>query len=119
MDDPGGVEHGEHPAETIGREFLEETGLTVTVGELLYVGSDRRTVPLKAGMDVVDLHTVFSVCAVTSVVGEMRAEQDGSMDAPAWIPIAELARTPLLNTTKEILDNLLCCLCSAVIPVGR
>jgi 8-oxo-dGTP pyrophosphatase MutT (NUDIX family) len=41
----GGVEHGEHLAEMIVREFLEETGLTVTIGELLYVGSDRRTVP--------------------------------------------------------------------------
>jgi 8-oxo-dGTP pyrophosphatase MutT (NUDIX family) len=44
----GGVEHGEHLAETIVREFLEETGLTVTIGELLYVGSDRRTVPLRS-----------------------------------------------------------------------
>jgi 8-oxo-dGTP diphosphatase len=103
----GGVEHGEHPAETIVREFLEETGLMVTIGELLYVGSDRRTVPLKAGMDVVDLHTVFTVHAVTGVVGEMRAEQDGSMGAPAWVAISDLARTPLLNTTKEILGEVL------------
>jgi len=103
----GGVEHGEHPAETVIREFLEETGLTVTVGDLLYVGSDCRTVPLRAGTDVVSLHTVFSVHAITAISGVMRAEKNGAMGEPAWIPLTALPHTPLLNTTKEILDNVL------------
>ena len=103
----GGVEHGEHPTETVIREFQEETGLTVAVRDLLYVGSDIRTVPLRPGTDIVNLHTVFSVYAVTIVSGEMRAEETGAMGEPAWIPLAALAHTPLLNTTKEILDNVL------------
>jgi 8-oxo-dGTP pyrophosphatase MutT (NUDIX family) len=103
----GGVEHGEHPAQTVAREFYEETGLTVTVGDLLYVGSDCRSVPLRAGTDVVNLHTVFSVHAITAASGVLRAEENGAMGRPAWIPLPALGHTPLLDTTKEILDNVL------------
>ncbi len=63
--------------------------------------------PLRPGTDIVSLHTVFSVYAVAVVSGEMRGEESGTMGEPAWIPLAALADTPLLNTTKEILDNVL------------
>jgi ADP-ribose pyrophosphatase YjhB (NUDIX family) len=35
----GGIDHGEHPADAVAREGLEETGLTIEVGQLLGVDS--------------------------------------------------------------------------------
>ena len=49
----GGVQHGESPVDSVRREIEEESGLVVTVGPLLDVLSDVRTLP-----DGVSLHTV-------------------------------------------------------------
>ena len=49
----GGVQHGESPPDSLRREMEEESGLTVSLGPLLDVLSDVRTIP-----DGTSLHTV-------------------------------------------------------------
>ncbi len=57
----GGVDHGEDPRESVRREIEEESGLDVTIGSLLDVLSDVRTIP-----DGTSLHTVRLIYRVDS-----------------------------------------------------
>ena len=81
----GGVQHGEEPREALRREIEEESGLAVTVGPLLDVLSDVRTLP-----DGTSLHTVRLIYRVASWEGTLRAEVDGTTDAVAWFTRDEL-----------------------------
>jgi ADP-ribose pyrophosphatase YjhB (NUDIX family) len=85
---PGGrVEAGESDAQALAREVIEETGLQVTVGDL--VGS-----VLRPPYDIRDY-----ACAV--VGGELQAGDDVT-DA-RWVTLAELRALP---TTDGLLDIL-------------
>ncbi|HEY9349574.1 MAG TPA: NUDIX domain-containing protein [Acidothermales bacterium] len=85
---PGGrVEAGESDAQALAREVIEETGLEVTVGDL--VGS-----VLRPPYDIRDY-----ACAV--VGGELKAGDDVT-DA-RWVTLAELRA---LTTTDGLLDIL-------------
>jgi 8-oxo-dGTP diphosphatase len=85
---PGGrVEAGESDAQALAREVIEETGLQVTVGDL--VGS-----VLRPPHDIRDY-----ACAV--VGGELQAGDDVA-DA-RWVTLAELRALP---TTDGLLDIL-------------
>ena len=68
----GGVQHGEDPVDSLRREIEEESGLTVTVGPLLDVLSDVRTLP-----DGVSLHTIRLIYRVDAWEGTLRPEADG------------------------------------------
>ena len=98
----GGVEHGEHPAESVAREFAELTGLAVKVDKLLDVGSDHRQLP-----SGIDFHGVFAVFGVTVVGGALRTTADGPLEAPIWVPASALADTPLLDSVREIITRAL------------
>ena len=76
----GGVQHGESPPDSLRREMEEESGLTVSLGPLLDVLSDVRTLP-----DGVSLHTVRLIYRVDSWAGTLRAEVDGTTDAVAVV----------------------------------
>ncbi|PWU57647.1 NUDIX hydrolase, partial [Micromonospora sp. S4605] len=58
----GGVEHAEHPAHAVVREFAEETGLTVEVTGLRAVLADVATCPAE-GVAVHTDRLVFDVVA--------------------------------------------------------
>jgi ADP-ribose pyrophosphatase YjhB (NUDIX family) len=94
------VEHGEHPAESVVREFADLTGLVVKVDRLLDVGSDHRQ--LASG---IDFHGVFAVFGVTVVGGTLRTTADGPLEAPVWTPLSALPETPLLDSVREIILN--------------
>ena len=96
----GGVEHGEHPAESVVREFADLTGLAVKVDRLLDVGSDHRQLP-----SGIDFHGVFAVFGVSVVGGTLRTTADGPLEPPVWVPLAALPDTPLLDTVREIILN--------------
>lgn len=98
----GGVEHGEHPEQALVREMREETGLDVTPGALLHVGSDHRMIRRNT-----DFHCVYFVYAVTVVGGTLRAEPDGTTTAPTWTPVAALPQLTLLAGHDEVLPSLL------------
>ena len=98
----GGVQHGEEPREAVRREIEEESGLAVTVGPLLDVLSDVRTIP-----DGTNLHTVRLVFGVDSWEGTLRAEVDGTTDAVAWFTRDELEDVPLARYVQTVVDTLL------------
>ncbi|MGC4787385.1 NUDIX hydrolase [Micromonospora sp. DT178] len=95
----GGVEHAEHPAHAVVREFAEETGLTVEVTGLRAVFADVTTFR-DAGVAV---HTDRVVFDVTVRGGEPRPEPAGGSDELAWFTTAEAAAVPLMPFTAELL----------------
>ena len=98
----GGVQHGERPAESLRREIEEESGLTVTLGPLLDVLSDVRTIP-----DGTSLHTVRLIYRVASWDGTLRPEADGTTDAVGWFTGDELRELPLARYVQDVVERLL------------
>ena len=98
----GGVQHGEQPADSLRREILEEAGLAVTLGPLLDVLSDVRTIP-----DGTSLHTVRLIYRVADWEGTLRPEADGTTDAVAWFALEELRELPLARYVEDVVGRLL------------
>jgi 8-oxo-dGTP diphosphatase len=81
---PGGaVEYGEDPVDTVRREFLEETGLVVSVGDVVGVWSEM----IEAETRGVEVHSVCIVFAVESWSGEVRESGDG--ERVSWQSVGE------------------------------
>lgn len=97
----GGIDHGEEPGAALERELLEETGLSVVVGNLLGVLSDVFTLP-----DGVDLHTVRIIYGIASFTGVVRDEVGGSTDAARWVPVADALGMPLRPYVRRALTEL-------------
>ena len=98
----GGVDHGEQPADSLRREIEEESGLTVTLGPLLDVLSDVRTIP-----DGTSLHTVRLIWRVDAWEGTLRPEADGTTDAVAWFTRQELLELPLARYVEDVVARFL------------
>jgi 8-oxo-dGTP diphosphatase len=98
----GGVHHGETPTDSLTREFHEESGLTVTVGPLLDVLSDVRTIP-----DGTSLHTVRIIYRVDSWSGTLRPEVGGTTDAVGWFTPDEVRTVPLAHYVEIVVGRLL------------
>lgn len=97
----GGIEHGEHPADAVVREFAEETGLKVEVRALRTVVAD--VLPAPAGTPL--LHTDRVVYEVTPLGGTLRGAGTGSSDLIEWIGPQRLAGLPLMPFTAELLGQ--------------
>ncbi|MEU9506761.1 NUDIX domain-containing protein [Micromonospora sp. NPDC048170] len=95
----GGLEHAEHPAHAVVREFAEETGLTVEVAGLRAVLADVATFR-DAGVAV---HTDRLVFDITMRDGVPRPEPAGGSDRLDWFTTAEAAAVPLMPFTAELL----------------
>jgi 8-oxo-dGTP diphosphatase len=98
----GGVQHGENPPDSLRREMEEESGLTVSVGPLLDVLSDVRTIP-----DGTSLHTVRLIYRVDSWEGTLRPEADGTTDAVGWFTPEEIRAMPLALYVQTVVETLL------------
>jgi 8-oxo-dGTP diphosphatase len=94
----GGMEHGEHPHDTVVRELEEETGYRIEVTGLLGVDSFHTTRPRRFGRTV-DHHGVRLVYEGRVVGGELRNETGGSTDMAAWHPLDDV---PGLNRIRLI-----------------
>jgi ADP-ribose pyrophosphatase YjhB (NUDIX family) len=98
----GGVQHGEHPAESLVREIEEESGLRVELGALVDVLSDVRALP-----DGTELHTIRLIYRVGSWQGSLRPEVNGTTDAVRWVPRDELSDLPLAHYVEDVVARLL------------
>lgn len=100
----GGMDHGEHPVDTVVREVGEETGYTAEVIALLGLDSMTTRKPRKLGPkgDFQSLRVVYEG-RITG--GELRPEPDGSTDLAAWHPldaVAGLDRVALVDIGLEL-----------------
>jgi ADP-ribose pyrophosphatase YjhB (NUDIX family) len=102
----GGVEHGEHPRDTVVRELREETGLDCVVGDLVTVDDVRVRGTAPSGRDE-EFHSIAIVYAATVADGaEPRVvEVDGTTDAVAWVPVTDVAAetVPVVETVRRAL----------------
>jgi 8-oxo-dGTP diphosphatase len=95
----GGVRHGEHPEDTVVREFEEETGLRVAVVGVRDVLTDVNHLS-----DIATLrHQDRIVFDVRVVGGRLRPEAGGSSDHVAWVGPAELDGLPLMPYVARLL----------------
>ncbi|HEX6869518.1 MAG TPA: NUDIX hydrolase, partial [Micromonosporaceae bacterium] len=80
---PGGaVDHGEHPYDTVVRETAAETGLSVSVQQLIDVASDLRALPEQG----VSIHTDRLIYAVRLRGGSLRDRTDRVTDLARFVP---------------------------------
>jgi ADP-ribose pyrophosphatase YjhB (NUDIX family) len=92
---PGGrIEAGESDAEALVRELREETGLTVTPGQLL--GSVRRPAPGGGVLEINDY--------AAEVTGGTLAAGDDAAEV-RWVDTRELAALPLTSGLVEALTS--------------
>ncbi|GAA1180105.1 NUDIX domain-containing protein [Nesterenkonia xinjiangensis] len=89
----GGMEPGEHPADTAVREVLEETGYDVELDDLL--GVDSVVIPgnrRKAEHHGTPLQALRIIYRARITGGSLRVEQGGSTDDVAWFRPEEIDR---------------------------
>jgi 8-oxo-dGTP diphosphatase len=94
----GGVEQGEHPDDTVVREFAEETGLTVRVTGLRSVTADVFRLPMTDTWE----HTDRIIYDVQPVGGSLRNEAEGTTELVDWVDPAGL---PLMPFTAVVLGQ--------------
>ncbi|WP_370469175.1 NUDIX hydrolase [Micromonospora profundi] len=95
----GGVEHAEHPARAVEREFAVGTGLTVAVGAIRAAVADVASFP---DADV-RTHADRLVFEVEATGGDLRPEPAGGSDELGWFSPDEAAALPLMPFTAEML----------------
>jgi 8-oxo-dGTP diphosphatase len=92
---PGGkVRWGEPMRDTASREAGEETGLEVSVGEVVWVG------------EIIDggHHIVIVDYAATVIGGDLRAGDDAT--EVSWVALSAVRGLPLTGTMHQLLDTL-------------
>lgn len=95
----GGVEQGEHPDDTVVREFAEETGLDVVGASLRQAVADVYPLP---GVDILE-HSDRLIYDVQVRSGHPRPETGGTTDQVRWAGADDLARWPLMPFTARTL----------------
>jgi 8-oxo-dGTP diphosphatase len=87
----GGIEHGERPAEGLAREVTEECGVAVEIGALLDVHDVRLvgTAPSGRTQDYHGVHLIFAGTVADDAEPRV-VEVDGTTDAVAWVPVADI-----------------------------
>jgi 8-oxo-dGTP pyrophosphatase MutT (NUDIX family) len=97
----GGIDHGEDLVDALHREFAEETGLSIEVGDLVDVQSDLFDLP-----DGASMHTVRIIYRIRSHRGVLRDEVGGSSDTARWVPLVDAGALPLRPYVRRALAAL-------------
>ncbi|MGN6783028.1 MAG: NUDIX hydrolase [Marmoricola sp.] len=106
----GGIDFGEHPRDAVVREVYEETGLDVTVGELAWIDSARRTTtdPTVEPTDMHSVRMVFEGWVPRDAPEPHVVEVDGSTVDAAWHRLADVVAglVPATPTVRQALTAL-------------
>jgi ADP-ribose pyrophosphatase YjhB (NUDIX family) len=102
----GGLDHGESPRDGLAREVAEECGVVCEVGELLDVHDLHfgGTPPSGRFEDFHGVHLVFRGTVEPGTEPRV-VEVDGTTDAVAWVPVADIesGRLPVLDLVRAAL----------------
>lgn len=90
------MEFGEHPHDTLIREFAEETGLVPEIGPLL----DIRSRLLAANDRRPSLHVLQIVYEVAAIGEPQVQEVDGSTAEAAWVGLDRVSSYPLVDLAR-------------------
>lgn len=101
----GGVQWGEGIDAAVRRELIEETGLEVSTGELLFV---KDTIHPEGAR-----HMVHIVLRATVVGGELRPSQDPRVVETRWVPFYDL---PAIDFRPDVMPVLIQLLAEAERP---
>lgn len=103
---PGGrIEHGEDPRTTLGREFIEETGLEVVESELVDVTS---THLMAQGADDApeDFHGLAVIYRVRVEGPDIHVvEVDGTTDTVEWVSLQRVRERDCLTIVDHALNH--------------
>lgn len=102
----GGIDHGERPVEALAREVREECGIACEVGQLLDVHDLHfsGTAPSGRLEDYHGVHLLFAATVADDAQPRV-TEVDGTTDAVAWVPVADVesGAVPVLDVVKHAL----------------
>ena len=96
----GGLDFAEHPKQAVAREVEEETGLTVSVHDVIGVHSYTLARPDDA------LQCIQIVYRATVTGGSLRSELNGTTDLCQWQNINELSALDTVDMIHELLSGL-------------
>ncbi|MFC6356305.1 NUDIX hydrolase [Luethyella okanaganae] len=96
----GGIEDGEHPAETAVREIFEETGYLASIDRLLGIDSHVVTARRRLAGDTRPLHALRVVYRASVVSGELTHEVGGSSDEARWVDLADVAELKTVDLVR-------------------
>lgn len=113
----GGLEFGEGTRECLAREFQEETGLDVTVGDHIYTTDFYQPSAFRAGDQILSIY--YYVTPINLVPLQTRdtafdfrpeeiADKNGQAEHTRWIPLNMLSETAMsLPIDKIVIAKLL------------
>ena len=96
----GGIDFGEDPRDAALRELTEETGFSGEIVELAGSTPGPVASPIRATASRPTSTRVRILYRVRITGGELQVEVDGSSDACAWIPRADLATLPIVELAR-------------------
>ncbi|QBR92410.1 NUDIX hydrolase [Nocardioides euryhalodurans] len=103
----GGVRHGERPQDALVREIREECGVEARVGPLVTLFDEHfsGTAPRGRFEDFHSIALIFSADVPADVEPRL-VELDGTTDAVAWIPVADIesGTVPVHDAVTHVLE---------------
>jgi len=110
----GGLEYGEGTRDCLIREFKEETGLDVTVGDHIYTTDFYQPSAFRAGDQILSIYYYVSPVSLSqlqtrSIAFDFKpeeiADKNGQAEHTRWIPLKDLSEEAMSLPIDKIVIN--------------